>query len=132
MFTLKYEHCMNHGFEMGLQKLCSHPFGDEKTLYNAAKIVRRYRSLVKTVIEDTKKLAEEYARRDDGGKFVMVEGQASQYIVKEGQEEAHKKAYEAMLDRVCEFDCHPVSLSQCVEAKLNPTEVADLGPILDL
>jgi hypothetical protein len=130
MFTLNYDLCMNRGFEAALQKLCSHPFTDEKKLYNASKIVRRYRDMVKCVIEETKNLAQEYGKKDDKGKLLMIEGQVGAYQIAEGAEEDHKKAQETLLNKFYKFDCHQISLSDCVEAKLNPTEVADLEPLL--
>jgi hypothetical protein len=130
MFTLGYELCMNRGFEAALQKLCSHPFTDGKKLYNASKIVRRYREMVKSVINETKVLAETYGKKDDKGKLVMAEGLVSAYQIIDGKEEEHKAAQDILLSKFCKFDCHQFSLSDCVEAKLNPTEVADLEPML--
>jgi hypothetical protein len=132
MLTVTYGQLRDSNFGRAISKLANfNGYKHPKTAYNVAKINRRLLDEAKLAEELYKQLVERYADKDEAGKIKPVEGRGpDSFMIPDAASDEwteKTKEYHAI---AFEIDRPRINLDDVADAKLTPSEIMALDPVL--
>lgn len=130
MIKVPYKLLKSPQFQVALRKISNHPFKSQKSAYNVMRIAKKVDEESKNCQELFTKLLKGFAKLDDKGEFVPVDGQPGTYQVPDEKQADFQKAAEEFDELEFTIERYPIKLEELDGVGLSPAELGAVESLL--